>query len=218
MRKLFGLGKSDDNKDTKDKIAPKLITIQTMPKPIEDRHVKTNAQDQNQPQTGLKSSRKASNSSKKVVIFDSTSPIKATFEALVNPYHKGIDFVQTLPSEITFQIFVLLDLPSLIRATLTCRDWLNFIQSPDIWRHIFYREKPIGCANELPVKSRKGSRLSKIEPGVDWKAIYRTRHELVQGWKKGRARPVFMQGHRDAVYCLQFDEYVSLSRFDIYHF
>jgi len=125
------------------------------------------------------------------------------------PGPKRTDFLKTLPWELTCQILALLDLHSLIRASLVCRDWLNLIDSPDIWREIFYRERAISSATAAPIMPGFGLGAPPVEPGVDWKAIYKTRLELEKRWKKGRAKPIFLEGHRDSVYCLQFDQYVQ---------
>lgn len=45
-------------------------------------------------------------------------------------------------------------------------------------------------------------------PDQDWKAMLKARKELNSRWSNGKAFAIYLEGHTDSVYCVQFDEYV----------
>lgn len=47
-------------------------------------------------------------------------------------------------------------------------------------------------------------------PKQDWKKIFALRRTLEGRWKEGKAAAIYLHGHKDSVYCVQFDEYVIL--------
>lgn len=49
--------------------------------------------------------------------------------------------------------------------------------------------------------------LGKRVPDQDWKRMWKARKTLQQRWQKGYAAAVYLDGHTDSVYCVQFDEY-----------
>lgn len=50
--------------------------------------------------------------------------------------------------------------------------------------------------------------LGKLRPNQDWKKMYAVRRALESRWKDGKAAAIYLHGHKDSVYCVQFDEYV----------
>lgn len=40
----------------------------------------------------------------------------------------------------------------------------------------------------------------------DWKRMWKTRKALDQRWTDGHAAAIYLEGHYDNVYCVQFDE------------
>jgi F-box and WD-40 domain protein 1/11 len=38
--------------------------------------------------------------------------------------------------------------------------------------------------------------------------MFMVRQALERRWKEGEAAAIYLQGHKDSVYCVQFDEYV----------
>ncbi|KMQ81670.1 f-box and wd40 domain [Lasius niger] len=61
------------------------------------------------------------------------------------------------------------------------------------------------------VQPGSGLGIPPVTPRNDWRKIYQAKLELSQRWKGGKARPVYLNGHLDSIYCLQFDEYAFLS-------
>ena len=43
--------------------------------------------------------------------------------------------------------------------------------------------------------------------------MWRARKALNQRWQKGRAAAIYLDGHSDSVYCVQFDEYANMEYF-----
>jgi F-box and WD-40 domain protein 1/11 len=123
-----------------------------------------------------------------------------------------IDFISELPLELTIQILALLDAPTLNTASRVCSGWYNVIRNQHIWRESFLREKTTTYATSGPVKPGTGLGVPTVRPTNDWKEIYRVKTELDERWKEGKARPVYLNGHTDSIYCLQFDEYATPTR------
>jgi len=40
----------------------------------------------------------------------------------------------------------------------------------------------------------------------NWKKMYKARRHLDRNWKNAKATAVYLSGHSDSVYCVQFDE------------
>lgn len=124
-----------------------------------------------------------------------------------------IDFISQLPMELAIQIFAHLDATQLATASRVSKLWCELIRDQHVWRQSFLREKTATYATTLPVQPGTGFGVPGIRSGNDWKKIYRARQELDQRWKIGRrARAVYLNGHLDSIYCLQFDEYVLSSQ------
>lgn len=117
-----------------------------------------------------------------------------------------VDFVAELPSELAIHILAYLDAPTLSKASLVSSWWNNVVKSNHIWRESFLRETTGTYAMSGPVRPNTGLGVPKNLPVSDWKQAYRVKKELDQRWKQGQARPVYLNGHTDSIYCLQFDE------------
>ncbi|KAJ4303948.1 hypothetical protein N0V88_001549 [Collariella sp. IMI 366227] len=117
-----------------------------------------------------------------------------------------LDFVSQLPMELAIHILALLDAPTLNTASRVCSAWYHVIKNQHIWRESFLREKTTTYATSGPVKPGSGLGVPAVKPDNNWKDIYRAKTELDQRWKEGKARPVYLNGHTDSIYCLQFDE------------
>ncbi|KAL2262373.1 hypothetical protein VTK26DRAFT_1556 [Humicola hyalothermophila] len=118
-----------------------------------------------------------------------------------------VDFISRLPTELAIQILALLDAPTLVTASRVCSSWNRVIKNQHIWRESFLREKTATYATSGPVKPGTGLGVPPVRPTNNWKDIYRVKTELDRRWKEGKARPVYLNGHTDSIYCLQFDEF-----------
>lgn len=123
-----------------------------------------------------------------------------------------VDFISQLPAELAIHILAFLDANALAKASCVSRGWDKVIRNRHIWRESCLRETTATYATGAPVSPGTGLGLPPVTPGVDWKRVYRAKHELSQRWKGGKARPVYLNGHLDSIYCLQFDEYVPSPR------
>lgn len=119
-----------------------------------------------------------------------------------------VDFISRLPLELAIQILAQLDAATLATASRVCSAWYRVIQNQHIWRESFLREKTATYATSGPVRPGTGLGVPPVRPTNDWKEIYRVKTQLDRHWREGRARPVYLNGHTDSIYCLQFDEYV----------
>jgi F-box and WD-40 domain protein 1/11 len=120
-----------------------------------------------------------------------------------------VDFISQLPAELAIQILAYLDASTLTTVSRVCRGWHQAAANQHIWRESFLREKTTTYATSGPVRPGIGLGVPPIRPNNDWKEIYRVKEELDKRWKEGKARPVYLNGHSDSIYCLQFDEYVA---------
>lgn len=119
------------------------------------------------------------------------------------------DPVDVLPEELVVQILCCLDAGSLIEAELVSRRWFKSASSHHVWKHIFREE--FGYANQgVPLQPEQfqvgGPGHGKKLPNQDWKTMWRARKALHQRWNDGHAAAIYLEGHTDSVYCVQFDE------------
>ncbi|KAK5659719.1 hypothetical protein OQA88_930 [Cercophora sp. LCS_1] len=117
-----------------------------------------------------------------------------------------VDFISQLPPELAIQILSLLDATNLSAASRVSKGWRYVAENQHIWRESFMREKTGTYATSGNVRPGAGLGVPPVQPGTDWKDLYRVKEELDKRWKEGKARPVYLNGHTDSIYCLQFDE------------
>ncbi|GAP86543.1 putative f-box and wd40 domain protein [Rosellinia necatrix] len=118
-----------------------------------------------------------------------------------------LDFVHKLPQELSIHILAYLDAAQLGTASQVSQLWNRVIKDQYIWRLSFLREKTHTYATSLPVQPGIGAGVPSLRPENDWQKIYKAREELDRRWKIGtEARAVYLNGHLDSIYCLQFDE------------
>lgn len=118
------------------------------------------------------------------------------------------DPVTYLPSEIVAHVFSYLDPQSLMNAGLVTPSWHQQASSRHVWRHVFrgaYAPRP---ASSTATKKKQSAGLGKTLPNQDWKKMFLVRRALEHRWKEGKAAAIYLHGHKDSVYCAQFDEYV----------
>ena len=117
-----------------------------------------------------------------------------------------VDFVANLPTELAILILSELDATGLQAASRVSRAWSLVAKNQHIWRESFLREKTGTYATSGPVQPGVGLGVPPARPSSDWRQIYRVKHELDRRWQEGKTRPVYLNGHSDSIYCLQFDE------------
>ena len=117
-----------------------------------------------------------------------------------------VDFVANLPTELAIHVLAYLNAAALSKASTVSRRWHSVIDNQHIWRESCLRETTGTYATSFPVQPGTGMGLPSVKPGDDWRKIYRSKNVLNQRWKEGKAHPVYLNGHTDSIYCLQFDE------------
>lgn len=122
------------------------------------------------------------------------------------PEISRIDFIDRLPAELAIQVLAHLDAADLARASLAAKAWHGIISSQHIWRESYLREKTGTYATSSPIEPGTGLGVPALQPCVNWKDAYRVTEELRKRWNEGNATSVYLNGHSDSIYCLQFDE------------
>ncbi|TVY31733.1 Beta-TrCP [Lachnellula subtilissima] len=117
-----------------------------------------------------------------------------------------VDFIVRLPNELAIQILEKLDHYALARTTLVSKRWHQVSCDNQIWRRAFLREKSKTYAMSGPTPLGAGLGLPSPVPIHDFKDLYRIRQELEYNWQEGQAEPIYLNGHLDSIYCIQFDE------------
>ena len=118
------------------------------------------------------------------------------------------DPARVLPVELMEQILCFLDPQTLARAESVCHDWRSKARSRHVWRHVFEREyNAVGShrfrsqPQPFPVRG-----VGKGVPDQDWRRMYLLRRQIDNRWAEGKAAAIYLNGHKDSVYCVQFDE------------
>jgi F-box and WD-40 domain protein 1/11 len=100
-----------------------------------------------------------------------------------------------------------LDPESLMTAECISRGWSEAARSHHVWRTVFRTKYGRRLRSDSPRKTKKQSMgLGKTLPNQDWKRMFLVRQALEYRWKEGKAAAIYLHGHRDSVYCVQFDE------------
>lgn len=117
-----------------------------------------------------------------------------------------VDFIANLPTELALHILSTLDHYALAQAAEVSRTWYKVANTNSIWKEAFYREKSSTYAMGRPVTPGSGLGLPPMVPDKQWKDVYRARQQLEQNWTEGDAKAIYLNGHTDSIYCIQFDE------------
>lgn len=117
-----------------------------------------------------------------------------------------VDFIDRLPVELAIQVLAHLDAAGLATASLVSSTWRDIASLQHIWRESYLREKTGTFATSEPIKPGTGLGVPALQPSINWKNAYRATEELAKRWKQGKATSIYLNGHSDSIYCLQFDE------------
>ncbi|KFY55002.1 hypothetical protein V497_07285 [Pseudogymnoascus sp. VKM F-4516 (FW-969)] len=118
-----------------------------------------------------------------------------------------IDFVGCLPEELAVHILSMLDHRGLAQASEVSRRWYEVANTNYVWKESFYRDNSATFAMDNPVKPGTGLGLPPTLPDKEWKQVYKARQQLDRNWREGEALAVYLYGHTDSIYCVQFDEH-----------
>lgn len=120
------------------------------------------------------------------------------------------DPLKLLPSEVCLQIFEYLDASDLVKAELVCSTWRAIALKKSVWRTAFLRnfQRQI-YTNPPPIQVGGAGCGRPNRPNQEWKKMFKARKEVEANWRKGApgaGKAIYLSGHTDSVYCLQFDE------------
>lgn len=104
-----------------------------------------------------------------------------------------------------------LDAKSLRAAEAVSKEWRIAAADLYVWREVYLRKHGNNDKAEALPTPVGGRGLGKGKYyDQNWKKMYRARHELAENWKNGNATAIYLNGHTDSVYCVQYDEYVTV--------
>ncbi|KAI4168319.1 MAG: hypothetical protein LQ343_006486 [Gyalolechia ehrenbergii] len=120
-----------------------------------------------------------------------------------------LDPFQKLPRELFTHVLAFLDAQSLISSELVSRAWYSVASDDLVWKSIFlhdFRPQSQTIPDNSSCFQIRGQGLGSVEAEQDWKSMWRTRKALDQRWLDSHAAAIYLEGHYDSVYCVQFDE------------
>jgi len=126
--------------------------------------------------------------------------------SLVNAHVLCQDPTSVLATELMETIFSFLDVESLTQVALVSQKWHGLCQSQAVWKGIFYREYGSKIPSPLP-DFPPAAGLGKNTPGQDFRKLFQIRTLIDKRWRNGEAAAIYLNGHKDSVYCAQFDEH-----------
>lgn len=133
-----------------------------------------------------------------------------------------IDFVSTLPQELSLKVLCYLDCKSLCNAAKVCRRWKGMADDDRVWHYMCQQHIDRKCPNcgwGLPLLHMKRARLphangcdddskecnGKKQVKTPWKVVYRDRYKVESNWRRGHCLIQEFKGHMDGVLTLQFN-------------
>lgn len=145
-----------------------------------------------------------------------------------------IDFIATLPTEVSLKILCYLDCKLLCNAAQVSRKWKELADDDRVWHHMCEQHIDRKCPNcgwGLPLMHMKRAREvrevrdeSESDPKRrktedvrkrPWKSVYSERYKLEKNWRNGTHTLTEFAGHTDGVTCLQFNrKYLVLGLYD----
>lgn len=124
----------------------------------------------------------------------------------VNAHVLCQDPTSVLATELMESILSFLDVESLTQVALVSQKWHDLCQSQAVWKGIFYREYGSKMAHPPP-DFPLAAGLGKNTPGQDFRKLFQVRTLIDKRWRNGEAAAIYLNGHKDSVYCAQFDEH-----------
>ena len=121
-----------------------------------------------------------------------------------------VDPASRLPSELMLQIFQCLDVKDLCSIERVSSSWKKLADDTSVWRNAFLRKYERRVYTDPPSIQVGGNGCGRTNrPNQEWKRMYKARVALEKNWRAGpkdAGKAVYLSGHTDSVYCVQFDE------------
>lgn len=120
-----------------------------------------------------------------------------------------IDPVAAVPTEIATLIFSHLDPRSLKACRIVSRSWASIAVDPLIWRDQYLKQYQKQVYVEPAPIEIGGAGVGRPNVAIQpWQLMHDARRKIDENWAKGEngGKAVYLSGHTDSVYCVQFDE------------
>lgn len=117
-----------------------------------------------------------------------------------------LDPLAYLPAELTTLVFSYLDADSL-KACQKIGPWRSLASDPLVWRGEYLRRfQKESYVTPAPIQiGGVGIGIPNV-PRQEWQLMHSAREQIDVNWSNGAGRAIYMAGHTDSVYCVQFDE------------
>lgn len=122
------------------------------------------------------------------------------------PHVIRYDPMDVLATELLEHMLTFLDASALLKLQMVSKRWHSLCQSPSVWRQVFYREYAPSRPHSRAIGAPSVAGLGKNRAGQDYRKLYAVRRQIDNRWAKGKAAAIYLNGHKDSVYCIQFDE------------
>lgn len=144
---------------------------------------------------------------------DSGADLASSFDIdmldIDKPIEIKADPVAHLPTEIVTLVFSHLDASSLKACRNVNKSWAALAVDDLIWKGQYLQqfEKQV-YVEPAPIQIGGAGTGRPNKPMQQWELMYDARKRLNQNWAKGDegGKAVYLSGHTDSVYCVQFDE------------
>lgn len=122
----------------------------------------------------------------------------------------AVDPVAVLPTEIVTLIFSHLDPQSLKACRNVSKSWAPLTKDSLLWRGQYLQQyQKQNYVSPAPIQiGGVGTGLPK-QPLQQWERMFNARRKIDKNWARGDqgGKGVYLAGHTDSVYCVQFDEH-----------
>ena len=108
------------------------------------------------------------------------------------------DILTELPCELRNRVLLYIG-PSR-ELMVVCRTWNLFFQDKSYWKHQYITRFSPHLKSFLLNTNKH-----------EWSEMYWKRLRLLSNWKNAKVQALYLQGHTDSVYCLQFDKSILLT-------
>ena len=146
------------------------------------------------------------------IMLDSESGIGIDMEAYSRPSSPTVavevsrlDPMEILVTELMEHVLLNLDAASILQASGVSKKWRNLTLSQSLWKKLFQQEF-VPRADAVRVSRNVPLGIGKNRRDEEWRKLYRARKLIDRRWQNGEAAAIYLNGHKDSVYCAQFDD------------
>ncbi|CAD0050893.1 unnamed protein product [Aureobasidium pullulans] len=125
------------------------------------------------------------------------------------PVNKCSDPVEALPTEIVALILSHLDSDSLKASQRVAKSWARIAKDPLIWRAQYLQQyEKQTYVSPAPIQIGGIGTGIPNQPMQHWELMHDARRRIDKNWTRGDqgGKGIYLAGHTDSVYCVQFDE------------